>query len=78
MKITYKVNADLDLDQVIQLYHDSTLGERRPVEDRECMSRMMKEANLIVTGWDSNLLVGISRKPDRFLLHCLLSGSGRA
>ncbi len=61
MKITYKVNADLDLDQVIQLYHDSTLGERRPVEDRECMSRMMKEANLIVTAWDSNLLVGISR-----------------
>ena len=61
MKITYKVNFDFELDQVIQLYHDSTLGDRRPVDDRECMFRMMKEANLIVTGWDSNLLVGISR-----------------
>ena len=61
MKISYKVNYDLDLNQVIQLYRDSTLGERRPVDDRECMSRMMKEANLIVTAWDGDLLVGISR-----------------
>ncbi|MCH8957280.1 GNAT family N-acetyltransferase [candidate division KSB1 bacterium] len=61
MKITYKVNFDFELDQVIQLYHDSTLGDRRPVDDRECMSRMMKEANLIVTAWDNDLLVGISR-----------------
>ena len=61
MKITYKVNFDFELDQVIQLYHDSTLGDRRPVEDRECMFRMMKEANLIVTAWDNDLLVGISR-----------------
>ncbi len=61
MKITYKVNIDLNLEQVIQLYRDSTLGERRPVDDRECMSRMTKEANLIVTAWDSDLLVGISR-----------------
>ncbi|MCH7680896.1 GNAT family N-acetyltransferase [candidate division KSB1 bacterium] len=61
MKITYKVNIDLNLEQVIQLYRDSTLGERRPVADRECMSRMIKEANLIVTAWDNDLLVGISR-----------------
>ena len=61
MKITYKVNFDFELDQVIQLYHDSTLGDRRPVEERECMSRMMKEANLIVNAWDNDLLVGISR-----------------
>lgn len=61
MKITYKVNFDFELDQVIQLYHDSTLGDRRPVDDRECMFRMMKEASLIVTAWDNDLLVGISR-----------------
>ncbi len=61
MKITYKVNFDFELDQVIQLYHDSMLGDRRPVDDRECMFRMMKEANLIVTAWDNDLLVGISR-----------------
>ena len=61
MKITYKVNFDSELDQVIQLYHDSTLGDRRPVDDRECMFRMMQEANLIVTAWDNDLLVGISR-----------------
>ena len=29
--IEYRVGNDLDLDTVIALYRDSTLGERRPV-----------------------------------------------
>jgi predicted N-acetyltransferase YhbS len=51
----------LDLDQVIELYNASTLGERRPVDDRQVMSDMLRHANLVVTAWDSNLLVGIAR-----------------
>ena len=31
--ITYRVGNDLDLDEVIELYRASTLGERRPVDD---------------------------------------------
>jgi predicted N-acetyltransferase YhbS len=52
---------DLDLDQVIELYNASTLGERRPVDDRQVMSDMLRHANLVVTAWDGNLLVGIAR-----------------
>ncbi|HET7846725.1 MAG TPA: GNAT family N-acetyltransferase, partial [Acidimicrobiia bacterium] len=39
----------------------STLGERRPVGERERMRTMLDEANLVVTAWDGDLLVGISR-----------------
>ena len=59
--IEYKLSPDLDLDAAIELYIDSTLGERRPVDDRERMRDMLRHANLIVTAWDGDLLVGVSR-----------------
>jgi predicted N-acetyltransferase YhbS len=59
--ITYRLGNDLDLDQVIELYRASTLGERRPVDDRARMETMLKQANLVVTAWDGDVLVGISR-----------------
>ncbi len=59
--IRYQYGNDLDLDQVIELYNASTLGERRPVDDRQVMSDMLRRANLVVTAWDGNLLVGIAR-----------------
>ena len=59
--IEYRLGNDLDLDAVIDLYIDSTLGERRPVDDRERMAGMLADADLVVTAWDGDLLVGISR-----------------
>ena len=59
--ITYRLGNDLDLDQVIELYRASTLGERRPVDDRARMGEMLAKANLVITAWDGDLLVGISR-----------------
>jgi len=59
--IAYRVGNDLDLDAVIELYRASTLGERRPVDDRDTMGAMMTHANLVVTAWDGDLLVGIGR-----------------
>jgi len=59
--ITYRTGNDLDLDGFIDVYVDSTLGERRPVGDRERMGRMLAEANLVISAWDGTLMVGISR-----------------
>ncbi|MEA2659548.1 MAG: hypothetical protein QOF64_2144 [Candidatus Binatota bacterium] len=59
--IEYCVGNDLDLNQMIELYQASTLGERRPVENRQTMSDMLRHANLVVTAWDEELLVGIAR-----------------
>lgn len=59
--ITYKRIDVLDTDLGIELYVASTLGERRPVDDRERMAEMFRHANLTITAWDGDLLVGVSR-----------------
>jgi len=59
--ITYKTNHPLNLDETIELYRASTLGERRPIDDRERVEGMLANANLILTAWDGEVLVGISR-----------------
>jgi GNAT superfamily N-acetyltransferase len=59
--ITYRTGNDIDLDEMIEVYVDSTLGERRPVGERERMARMLEEADLVVTAWDGDRMVGISR-----------------
>lgn len=71
--ITYRAGNDLDLDQVIELYRASTLGERRPVDDRERMAAMLRNANLVVTAWDQDRLVGIARSLSDFSFATYLS-----
>jgi len=71
--IEYRLGNDLDLDQVIELYRASTLGERRPVDQRDSMRQMLEHANLVVTAWDGPLLVGISRALTDFAYVAYLS-----
>jgi len=59
--IDYRYGNDLDLDQVIDLYRDSTLGERRPIDDRSIVLAMLRHSNLVMTAWDAERLVGLSR-----------------
>jgi predicted N-acetyltransferase YhbS len=59
--IEFRYGNDLKLNQVIDLYQASTLGERRPIDDRQIMADMIRHANLVVTAWDGELLVGIAR-----------------
>jgi GNAT superfamily N-acetyltransferase len=71
--ITYRMGNDLDLDRTIELYRASTLGERRPVQDRERMAAMLRHANLVVTAWEGDLMVGISRALTDFSFVAYLS-----
>jgi predicted N-acetyltransferase YhbS len=64
--ITYRRGNDLDLDDVIGLYRASTLGDRRPVDDRGRMETMLRQANLVVTAWDEGRLVGMARSVSDF------------
>jgi predicted N-acetyltransferase YhbS len=59
--ITYRTGNDLDVDAVIALYNASTLGERRPVGDREKFVQMLRHANLLISAWDGEQLVGLAR-----------------
>ena len=71
--ITYQTGNVQDLDAVIELYRASTLGDRRPIDDRARMAAMLKNANLIITAWDGILLVGISRALSDFSFITYLS-----
>lgn len=73
MPIEYRLGNQLDLDEVIELYRASTLGERRPVDERDRMAAMLANANLVVTAWDGDLLVGISRALTDFAYATYLS-----
>lgn len=59
--IEYRDNATITAEQAIDLYKRSTLSERRPVDNVQTFESMLKHANLTITAWDDEQLVGISR-----------------
>ncbi|WP_027967450.1 GNAT family N-acetyltransferase [Halomonas halocynthiae] len=73
MNIEYKINESIAADQFVELLKASTLGERRPIDDRECMEGVLSNSNLIVSAWHSNRLVGIARSVTDFHYACYLS-----
>jgi predicted N-acetyltransferase YhbS len=59
--ITYLDNAKITAEQAIDLYIRSTLGDRRPINNVESFDAMLNNANLTISAWDGDQLVGISR-----------------
>ncbi len=73
MSIEYKINAAVTADQFIDLLRATTLAQRRPVDDRDCIEGMINNSNLVVTAWDSEKLVGVARSITDFHFACYLS-----
>ncbi len=73
MNIEYKINIPVTADQFITLLRESSLGARRPIDDRDCMEGMVKHSNLMVTAWCGYELVGIARSMTDFHFACYLS-----
>ncbi len=71
--IEYETNREITVQQFRNLLVTSTLGERRPIDDFECLQGMLKNANLIVTAWDGERLVGVARSVADFYYCCYLS-----
>ena len=72
-QITYRVGNDIPVEVVKVLYEASTLGERRPINDPGTLAAMIENANLVVTAWDGDELVGISRTLTDFVYAGYLS-----
>lgn len=66
MKIEYRDDSQITVEVAIDLYKRSTLGERRPVDRPDIFEGMLNNANLIVSAWHGNRLVGISRSMTDF------------
>ena len=72
-KVTYRSDIKITVDDFIDLLQRSTLDERRPVQDKERIARMLEHANVLVTAWSADLLVGVSRAVTDFSFCCYLS-----
>ena len=73
MDIKYKINAPISTEHFIDLLTRSTLGERRPLEDKKCIEGMISNSNLIISAWENDNLIGIARSVTDFHYACYLS-----
>lgn len=72
-KVTYRSDVKISADQFIDLLKKSTLDERRPVHDQDKIEGMLRHANILVTAWIDEKLVGVSRALSDFSFCCYLS-----
>ena len=71
--ITYSNTTPISPAQFIDVLKRSTLAERRPVDDAECIEQMLAHADLTVTAWDGDHLVGVARSVTDFSYCCYVS-----
>jgi ribosomal protein S18 acetylase RimI-like enzyme len=71
MVISYKVNAKIEPHQLAELFIAS--GIRRPTEDLNRLKKMLDNANLTVSAWDGEKLVGMARALTDYSYCCYLS-----
>ena len=71
--INYKINEPISVKQFTELLNKTTLGARRPLEDEKRVAAMLHHADLLVTAWDGEQLVGVARSVTDFAYCCYLS-----
>jgi ribosomal protein S18 acetylase RimI-like enzyme len=71
MNIIYSFDKRPRVEQIIELYDNA--GLPRPTYDRERIQKMFDNSNLIVTAWNKDLLIGISRSITDWVWACYLS-----
>lgn len=59
--IEYRVENTVTVDEFKEILVNSTLGERRPINNLETLSSMLKHGNLVVTARINGKLIGIAR-----------------
>lgn len=72
-EIIYAVEKSLDLSEFIEVLINSTLAERRPIDDESRITAMCNNANLIITARLDRLLIGIARSITDFVYCTYLS-----
>ncbi len=69
--IRYERDRPLDATAVATLFRSS--GIRRPVDDLDRLRRMLEGANLTISAWEGEILVGIGRALTDFSYSCYVS-----
>ncbi|HWN67129.1 MAG TPA: GNAT family N-acetyltransferase [Haliangium sp.] len=71
--VHYHHDRKIDAREFIDVLRRSTLDRRRPVHDEARIQRMLDQADVLITAWSSDLLVGVSRALSDFAYCCYLS-----
>jgi ribosomal protein S18 acetylase RimI-like enzyme len=71
MSIEYRVNSTVTAEEVADVFVRS--GINRPTDDLERIQQMLDHANLTITAWDGQKLIGIARSLTDFCYCCYLS-----
>ena len=71
--IDYVINPAISADDFIDVLNRSSLGARRPVDDRACIQGMLDNASLTAGAYFGDRLVGIARSVTDFSYCCYLS-----
>ena len=73
MSIIYKTKTIPEIGEIIDLYNFSDYFPIDNKEDIERIKKMHNNANIVVTAWDKNKLVGLARSISDFCYCCYLS-----
>ncbi|MCS4504795.1 hypothetical protein KBTX_03225 [wastewater metagenome] len=71
--VEYRTDTPVTTAQFTALLNASSLGERRPVDDPDCIAGMLDNADLTVSAWAGGRLVGVARSVTDFHYACYLS-----
>src|SRR5262245_57733580 len=71
--IEYRSDRAISSEEFIDVLKRSTLDRRRPVDDLNRIEAMLAHGNILITAWDGDLLVGVSRALSDFSFCCYLS-----
>ena len=71
--LTYRTNHPVSRAQFIALLQKTSLGARRPLAEAERIDAMLQNADLLISAWDDDRLVGIARAVTDYAYCCYLS-----
>jgi len=71
--LTYQIEKNLSVEEFTEVLVNSTLGERRPIDEPDRIAKMLEHGNLIVTARFNGKLVGVARSLTDFLYCTYLS-----
>ena len=71
--VEFRINEPISDEAFVDLLQRSSLAERRPVDDQDCVMGMLRHTNLLITAWIDNELVGVSRSVTDYHYACYLS-----
>lgn len=71
MTIRYDNQTKINAEQLADVFRRS--GIRRPIDDLPRLSAMLAHANILITAWDGERLIGVARALSDFSYCCYLS-----